>query len=74
MHKLARVAVAAEACLLVVLADIWLVVKPHSHAHIAGGSQGSMQTCTHTLLCSVQMHKWLEKSQILDVIMASALP
>lgn len=34
MHELARVAIAAKPSLLVVLADVRLVVEPHSHAHI----------------------------------------
>ena len=50
VHKFACVSIATEACLLVVLADVRLVVKSHGHAHIAGSSQGAMQACNQAYL------------------------
>lgn len=57
MHKFARVSVAAEACLLVIFADVRLVIKAHSHAHIAGSTQWAMQACK-TLSFFITYSKW----------------
>ena len=45
MDKFAGVPISAEAGLLIVFADVWLVVKAYGHAYIIGCSQGPMKTC-----------------------------
>ena len=40
MDKLACIAVSTVACLFVVLADVWLVVKNDCGPHMLAGSQG----------------------------------
>ena len=48
VDKFAGVSISTEACLLIVFADVWLVVKAYSHPHITGCSQGPMKTCAES--------------------------
>ena len=48
VDEFAGVSISTEACLFIVFADVWLVVKAYSHPHIIGCSQGPMKTCAES--------------------------